>query len=338
MSLDRKLRRLVEGGDYDGVVGYLGSHGLDRIDACDEGGQRCLHLAAGKGHVELVTLLLSNGAQPSAPDAQRSTPLHEACASAAAESRDRGSMGGAGGSRHRRVVEALLQHGANPHARDSQGRTPADLLHPGYDKELLWVFQAGATCRDAMAAPDSPERPEASLEAAHRGSGSPQHRYACRGPELDDRGCTPPGRRLPSPSPSPASHGPRVAADSRRMSPTRRPSCAGALEEDSPGRSRTPAHDVPTNRERTGSSAAAPPKESTFEYLDRVLMPHLQPVFVQVARERPANPIARLVELLQPAAARGQDPATEEAAASGEAVPPAGAGAAGLHSSRAQQP
>ena len=66
-----------------------------------------LHLAAVRGYANLVSLLLTNGANANPANNDGSTPLHLAV------------MQGQGG-----VVQMLLQAGADPNVEDQRGRTP----------------------------------------------------------------------------------------------------------------------------------------------------------------------------------------------------------------------
>ena len=71
-----------------------------------------LHYATRNGHVDVVRLLLSNGADVNAGTNKKfeNTALHEACR--------RGKVG---------VVQALLAKGADPEAKDVNGKTPHDV-------------------------------------------------------------------------------------------------------------------------------------------------------------------------------------------------------------------
>lgn len=91
-----------------------------------------LHWAAGRGHSEIVELLIQNGAEIEAGDHLGRTALHLA-------------------HRHPRTVKLLLEAGANANARDSLGATP---LHMGVrvpeTTELLILHGAEISAVDAL--------------------------------------------------------------------------------------------------------------------------------------------------------------------------------------------
>jgi len=79
-------------------------------DACDEYGRTALHLAACKGHSEIVRLLLQAGSNPNKKDSNGNTPLHlAACTS------------------HFGVVTCLLRGGTDVSTLDNHGRNPLNL-------------------------------------------------------------------------------------------------------------------------------------------------------------------------------------------------------------------
>ncbi len=96
------------------------------------GGPTALHWAAGRGHTEIVRLLIDNGAELEAPDYLGRTALHAA-------------------HRHPSTVQVLLEAGANVNARDSFGATP---LHMGIRVpetiELLITYGAEIDSADAL--------------------------------------------------------------------------------------------------------------------------------------------------------------------------------------------
>lgn len=73
-------------------------------------GETALHIAAEKGHTEIVELLLDNYAYVNVADKYRSTALHVA------------AKGG-----HKEVVELLLDKGANFNATNKNGKTSLEL-------------------------------------------------------------------------------------------------------------------------------------------------------------------------------------------------------------------
>jgi len=90
----------------------------------DHAGWTPLHEVAQKAHVELVNLLLENGANPNVPGGDdNATPLHDAVSSGNAE-----------------VVRSLVRSGADKNALDSSSKTPADMAPPG--SKVLLVLES----------------------------------------------------------------------------------------------------------------------------------------------------------------------------------------------------
>lgn len=102
---------------------HLVVHGGASVSAADPEGRTALHLAALRGHADLVALLaaLSEG-MVDAVDADGRTALHVAAASADA-----------------RTVHALLAAGCRRYRRDRWRRIPLDCLPPGERESLLVV-------------------------------------------------------------------------------------------------------------------------------------------------------------------------------------------------------
>ena len=79
------------------------------VDARDAGGRSALALAAAEGHPEAARTLLAGGADPNAADADGATPLMLAAYYG-----------------HADIVHLLLTHGADPSARDASGDSARD--------------------------------------------------------------------------------------------------------------------------------------------------------------------------------------------------------------------
>ncbi|KAG5466302.1 hypothetical protein LSCM4_01448 [Leishmania orientalis] len=79
------------------------------IDAADGEGWTPLHYAADRGHADVVTALLDEGANVNARDAAKRTPMHLAALSGRTD-----------------AVAVLLLNGASKTAKNVAGMTPAD--------------------------------------------------------------------------------------------------------------------------------------------------------------------------------------------------------------------
>jgi len=80
-----------------------------------------LHTAAGRGHKEIVELLITAGADVNAKGDYGWTPLHKAAAAF---------------EDHKEVVELLIAKGADVNAKDMHGETPLDMTY-GETADLL---------------------------------------------------------------------------------------------------------------------------------------------------------------------------------------------------------
>jgi len=88
------------------TIRTLLKYGAD-VDSRDKEGRTVLHLAAGRGREDIVTLLLKHGADINAKDKYGYTLLHWAVS-----------------SKNKNMVELLVARGADVNARNLQGRTP----------------------------------------------------------------------------------------------------------------------------------------------------------------------------------------------------------------------
>jgi ankyrin repeat protein len=111
---------LASGRGYVDVARILLEHGADATHQ-DELGLTPLHRASQHGHLEVVHLLLEHGTDVNARDHSNWTPLH-----------------GASQDGHLDMVHVLLGHGANAHALDHGGWTP--LLYPAHNGHLAVVL------------------------------------------------------------------------------------------------------------------------------------------------------------------------------------------------------
>lgn len=100
-------------------------------------GNTALFLAAYRGRMDVVKLLVEHGADVNAKDDGDSTPLQDAAWSGQTE-----------------VVRYLLEQGAEPDAKDGFGRSALDLAIEGGHTEIATILEeAGATTRPADAEP-----------------------------------------------------------------------------------------------------------------------------------------------------------------------------------------
>jgi ankyrin repeat protein len=101
----------------------------DLINAPQANGETLLESAAGKGNLEIVKLLLENGAVINGIKSESLTPLHFAAANG-----------------HKAVVDYLLAHGADAKATTSDGLTPLHLAaRKGYLAVASSLIEKGAS-------------------------------------------------------------------------------------------------------------------------------------------------------------------------------------------------
>ena len=103
----------------------------DLINAPQSDQRTLLQAAAGKGELEVVKLLLENGAAVNGLRQGDLTALHYAA-----------------GNGHKAIVDFLLAHGAKPNAETGSGVTPLDLaLCKGYEAVAKALLAAGASVK-----------------------------------------------------------------------------------------------------------------------------------------------------------------------------------------------
>ncbi|CAC5398252.1 unnamed protein product [Mytilus coruscus] len=96
-----------------------------------------LHKAALKGHAEVTTILIQNGATVNAADTEECTPLHKAALKG-----------------HSEVTTILIQNGATVNAADTEGNTPLHCAGSGNIVDVL--IKKGADIKYTNANGDTP--------------------------------------------------------------------------------------------------------------------------------------------------------------------------------------
>lgn len=91
------------------MVSFLLSRGAN-IEAKDQYNMTPIFRAASNGHANVVTILIKAGANPNAVADEKYRPIHVAISN--------------GGANKEAVVRALVEGGANPNVTDSTGNTP----------------------------------------------------------------------------------------------------------------------------------------------------------------------------------------------------------------------
>ena len=120
------LLRAAASGDLPSVLRALDRGGDDTAATLsDSSGQTALHFAADRGDINIVNLLLSQGADPKASDDEGTSVLHAAVV---------------GGSRE--AAQALLEAGADPDREDMDGYTPRGCALESGDKGMIGLFDS----------------------------------------------------------------------------------------------------------------------------------------------------------------------------------------------------
>jgi len=138
LEAPNQLFLAAENGNKDAVEAVLAKKGL-KVNAKESTfGMTALHVAASKGHIEIVELLLANGSDIEAKEETGRTPLHAAAF--------RG---------HAVVVEALLAKGANVNALTHDGKTPLDWAVLSQKSDVAnFIRENGGKCgKDLTSAP-----------------------------------------------------------------------------------------------------------------------------------------------------------------------------------------
>ena len=103
----------------------------EHVHRADEDGYRPIHWACRNGHLAIVELLLSHGAQPDVKTNGGSTPIHWAC--------DAG---------HLAIVKLLHSRGAPLDVKNNDGRTPLSWAQrEGHTAVVEWLQVRSAHTR-----------------------------------------------------------------------------------------------------------------------------------------------------------------------------------------------
>eukprot|EP01137_Pigoraptor_chileana_P007499 Opistho-2@53195 len=147
------LFRAARDGDLTSVRGCLSNGGSKEINATDATGETPLHVAAFRGYLTIVQVLVDAGADIHAQDAKGGTPLHSAVngcdmqvftfllsCGAHIDAQDHRlrtppHYASEWGDAH--VVRFLLNCGANPNVRDAVSRLPRDMTRRSDIRGLL---------------------------------------------------------------------------------------------------------------------------------------------------------------------------------------------------------
>ncbi|KAK6189720.1 hypothetical protein SNE40_001720 [Patella caerulea] len=117
-SLDNKSRTILHNAcdsihDVSDIINFLVKRGFD-LNAKDKDGCTALHLAAGRGKTETVSILIKNGASVFERDNKGRLPSHAACA----------AQGGRNDINSHDVLVLLTQAGCPVNESDHEGRSP----------------------------------------------------------------------------------------------------------------------------------------------------------------------------------------------------------------------
>jgi ankyrin repeat protein len=113
-------------GRIDLVKGFLAKD-KTLVAAKTQSGETALHFAARLGHIKVVEVLLSNGANVNAADSNKFTPLHYAAIYDKSE-----------------IVELLLAHKADRNAKGWDNKTPLDHARERKNEKTIRLLEKGS--------------------------------------------------------------------------------------------------------------------------------------------------------------------------------------------------
>ena len=110
-------------GDINEISLLLGE-GVN-VNAANAQRETALHMAAARGHYSTVIFLINNGGNPFARTIKKWLPLHHATR-----------------FRHANIANYLMKKGLSPHYRNSEGYSSIDMARTNHDRRLLSIFGA----------------------------------------------------------------------------------------------------------------------------------------------------------------------------------------------------
>ena len=109
-----KLRKAAKNGDLDTSKSHVAAAGDGKLDGANEDEETALMLASAGGHIEIVALLVANGANLDLTDEYGHSALRMACGAAKSSVKES----------HRAVVKLLCEKGASAKVLCDYGWTP----------------------------------------------------------------------------------------------------------------------------------------------------------------------------------------------------------------------